>query len=351
MNIEKLKLKNFRNYSDKEITFKPNLNVIFGFNGIGKTNIVESIYACSYLNSPRTKSDSELINFDSEGAVVEVQSKFDLRLVINRERKVCYKNGVLIKKQSEFLGLLKVVFFSPETVDLLLKSPVERRKYLDLLLCILDPVYIKHLNSFNKIIKQRNDYLKQLYINSLADRSFLDVINDEYVKLSGIIFRKRASLAAELNKLANEFFKNFFTDSLDIVYDVKYKLSYENYEQDLLEKLNSRYEKELQLGQTTVGPNRDDLIFYIDSRDAKYFCSKGQQRTILISLKIAEAFIIKNKFDDFPILILDDVLSELDEKRQNLLFSLIKSYDIQVIVTAASINDINSGLEYNLIAL
>ncbi len=351
MRVDSLSLKNYRNYKTKEITFRPGLNVVFGDNGMGKTNVVESIYFCSYLRSHRTKSDLELIHFDSDFAKISLKSSKDYEIIVNKNTKMCKINDLLVKKQSEYLGDLKVVFFSPETIDLLLKSPHERRKYLDLLLCVLDPMYVKELQQFSKIIKERNDYLKQLQINSLADKDFFDIITDKYVELSTAIYKKRYKLVEKLNIYIKQFFSEFFDFEIDLEYNVKYNFNFDNYSEELKRKLDSKYGKELQLGLTTVGPNRDDLDFLVDKRSAKFFSSKGQQRIVLISLKLAELFVIYDKFNVFPILILDDVLSELDKVRQNKLFNVLKEQRIQVIVTTASLHDISVGMEYNLIEI
>ncbi len=351
MVIKRISLTNFRNHNSINVDLDNNINVIFGSNGIGKTNIVESIYYCSYLKSFRTNNDRDLINYNCDFARIEIETTNKYQIIIAKNSKKCSINNTLYAKQSEFIGNLKSVVFSPETIDLLIKSPSERRKYLDMLLCMIDDSYINVIKEFNHLLKQRNDYLKQIVANNHSDSTYLAVLNERFVKLSETIYMKRAKIVTELNDFAKQAFAKFFDFSFEINYEIQKGIDLDNISETLTKKLNERYERELYLGTTSTGPTRDDLVFTIDDHNAKVFGSKGQQRTILISLKLAEVEIINKYCKQYPVLILDDVLSELDEQRQNHLFTLLSTRNIQTIITTTDLNDIKSVNNFNKIKL
>ncbi len=351
MKVKKLKLRNYRNHKSIELDFEPDINVIFGHNGSGKTNIAESVYFVSYLNSHRTSHYSELINFEEEFAKISLYSDDVYEIILNKGSKKCSYNSSIIPKQSDYIGLFKSVLFSPETIDLLLKSPSERRKYIDLLICMVDSTYIHIIKEYSYALKQRNDYLKQMLINSLADKDYFDIINDKYVEMSLIIYNKRRMFIEEISSYVNKIFRNFFDLDLCVNYEVQSKIDFECLEESFRKKLDSRFERELSLGSTITGPSRDDISFNIDGHNVKYFGSKGQQRIVLISLKLAEIEIIHKYTNVYPVLILDDVLSELDETRQNRLFSFLSLNSIQSIITTTDVNDIRDNVKFNKINL
>lgn len=351
MKVKKLKLRNYRNHSNIEIDFEPDINVIFGYNGSGKTNIAESVYFISYLSSHRTSHYNELIKFNEDFAKITLYSDDNYEVILNKGSKKCSYNNSIIQKQSDYIGLFKSVLFSPETIDLLLKSPSERRKYIDMLICMVDSTYIHVIKEYSYALKQRNDYLKQMLINSLADKDYFDIINDKYVEMSLIIYLRRKKYIDEISLYVNEIFKNFFDFELCVDYEVQSKIDFDDLEQSFRNKLNSRYERELSLGTTITGPSRDDITFNIDGNNVKYFGSKGQQRIVLISLKLAEIEIIHKYTSTYPVLILDDVLSELDESRQNRLFTFLSNNNIQSIITTTDVNDIRDNVNFNKIDL
>lgn len=352
MVVKNIQLTNYRNHKNINVELSDNINVIFGCNGVGKTNIVESVYFISYLKSFRTNSDKELINYDSDFAKIDLKTESNTyQVIVTNKSKKCSFNNSLIAKQSDYVGKLKSVVFSPETIDILLKSPSERRKYIDMIICMIDPTYIHSIREFNHLIKQRNDYLKQLYINNLADKTYLDVLNERFCVVSEVIYSKRDKLIKELQVNANSVFKNFFDYDLNLVYDIQKGIDLNDAKNTLLKKLDERYERELYLGTTTTGPTRDDLIFNIDGHNARQFASKGQQRIVMISLKLAEIDLIYNNTNEYPVLILDDVLSELDEVRQNYLFKVLRQKNIQTIITTTDINDIKNDIEFKEIII
>ncbi len=351
MIVKSISLTNFRNHKSINVDLHEGINVIFGSNGIGKTNIVESIYYISYLKSFRTSNDRDLINYDSEFTKIDVKTSSNYSVIISKNSKKCLINGSLYNKQSEFIGNLKSVVFSPETIDLLIKSPSERRKYIDMLICMVDSTYVYVIKEFNHLIKQRNDYLRKVAQTNNLDKIYLDVLNEKFISLSEKIYKKRFEIISELSYFAKTIFNQFFDFSFDIVYEIQSGIDLNNIRDTLLQKLESRYERELYLGSTTTGPTRDDLVFLVDNHNAKIFASKGQQRAVLISLKLAEVEVIKKYCNCYPILILDDVLSELDSKRQNYLFEVLSNRKIQSIITTTDLKDIKIDNKFNKIKL
>ncbi|MFV0499004.1 MAG: DNA replication/repair protein RecF [Bacilli bacterium] len=351
MKIKSLVLFNYRNHLKLNMKLDDNINVIYGSNGMGKTNIIESIYFVSYLNSYRANKFNEVINFDSNFAKIHLTSDSIYEVIISNNKKKCLLNNRVIPKQSDFIGVFKSVLFSPETIDILLKSPSQRRKYIDIFICMIDNTYIHVIKEFHYILKQRNEYLRQMMINSLTDKKYFDILNERYVKTSLIIYRKRKLVIKELNDYAKNIFKEFFDFDLSIKYEVQSKINFDDLESSFINKLEIKFEQELYKGNTLVGPSYDDIIFNINNRNVKFFGSKGQQRVVLISLKLAEIMVISKFTNTAPILILDDVLSELDEKRQNILFDFLSSKDLQTIITTTDYNDIKNNICFNKISL
>ncbi len=343
MIIENLMLKNYRNYSDFTIDFKPNFNVILGENGVGKTNLVEAIYYTSFLSSYRTNQDTSLIKFLEEDFVIKIKTNDYFAIEYKNKQKTLKYNYKKISKQSEFYSLLKVVYFSPETIDLLIKGPNIRRKYLDMIISSYDKEYLYHLSAYNYVLKQRNEYLKQMLINNLATEDYLKIIDEKLLVHGQYLVEKREKLILRFNELCEDLFQNFFEFPL--------RLEYITSTDNFLEKLTERLNRDISLGQTQVGPHRDDFKFLVDNRDARYFCSKGQQRLLLITLKIAELSIVYKITNEKPILILDDVLSELDSQRQLRLFNYLSKLDIQTIITTTELNDFLLNNTLNIIQL
>lgn len=351
MKIARLVLKNYRNHHNLDLNFNNNINVIYGCNGSGKTNIAESIYFISYLSSHRTNNFSDIINFNADFSKITLYSENEYEVILTKGAKKCSYNKSIVAKQSEFVGLFKSVIFSPETIDLLLKSPGERRKYIDQIICMIDATYIHIIKEYNYALKQRNDYLKQMLINSLADKTYFDIINEKYIECCVKIYQRRSKYIQEISILINEYFKKFFDFELTLTYEIQSKLDLNNIEKTFKSKLEERYNRELSLGTTITGPSRDDLVFKIDEHNVKLFGSKGQQRIALISLKLAEIELITKYCSTCPVLILDDVLSELDESRQNILFEMLSKNDVQTIITTTDINDINKNINFNKISI
>lgn len=338
MVIERLELKDFRNYEKLDINFDRYTNIIYGDNAQGKTNILEAIFLGATTKSHKQSKDKDIIRFGSDESHIrielkknEIPYKLDMHLRKNRSKGIAV-NGVPIKKAAELLGILNIVFFSPEDLSIIKNGPSERRRFIDLELCQLDPYYLHNLSVYNKTVNQRNRLLKDMKdmsgINEMLD------VYDEQLLSSGIkLIERRKRFIEELN---------------DIIHDIHFKISGEREKciikydpdvdtQDYKRVLSSVRNKDLKFKTTSIGPHRDDIIFDINGNDVRKFGSQGQQRTTALSLKLSEIKLIKENTKDSPVLLLDDVLSELDAKRQNFLLESI--VDIQTVITCTGLDD------------
>ena len=338
MIIKSIELKNFRNYKDLNISFDEGTNILYGDNAQGKTNILEAAYMSGTTKSHKGSKDKEMIRFgesESHLRTVVVRGKkeyqIDMHLKQNRSKGIAI-NQVPIKRAAELFGILNIVFFSPEDLNIIKNGPSERRRFLDSELCQLDKIYLSDLTSYNKILGQRNKLLKDMIFRpDLADT--LPVWNMQLVETGKRIIKRRNQFVEELN---------------DIVHDIHFRISgekeklfikYEPNIDDIFfeDELNRAKAKDMKLCQTSVGPHRDDLLFSIGDVDIRKFGSQGQQRTSALSLKLSEIELVKKSIKDTPILLLDDVLSELDSNRQNYLLNNI--CDTQTIITCTGLDE------------
>lgn len=338
MFIKTLELKDYRNYDMLSIDFSDGINILYGDNAQGKTNILESIYISGTTKSHRSNKDREIIKLGKDESHIRmfvsrdnVIHKIDMHLKKNKPKGVAI-NGLAIKKSSELFGIVNIILFSPEDLSIIKNGPAERRRFIDLELCQLDKVYLYNLSNYNKIINQRNNLLKQISFNpKLMDT--LSIWDMQLVEYGSKIIERRKLFIDQLN---------------EIVYDIHNKLSGNkehliiNYEPNVLanefeSKLKSTLQKDITLKLTNTGPHRDDISFLNDTIDLRKFGSQGQQRTAALSLKLAEIELVKKIIKDKPILLLDDVLSELDRKRQNYLLNSIR--DIQTIITCTGLEE------------
>ena len=352
MFIKQLQLKNYRNYKELDISFDDKVNVIIGENAQGKTNLLESIYLLAFTKSYRTTNDRELILWNEEFAkitgIIEKKNnqKLPLELIIHKNGKKAKLNHLEQKKLSNYIGSLNVVMFAPEDLSLVKGSPQVRRKFIDMELGQIEPVYIYHLGQYQKILKQRNHLLKQLQLQHNPDTTFLQVLTDSLVKHAAIIVKKRLNFLQMLRKWATPIHYQISRELENLT--IEYIASVEVLEDDDEEKLEDKYlaafseieMNEIKRGSTLIGPHRDDLTFYINEKDVKLFGSQGQQRTTALSLKLAEIDLIHEKIGEYPILLLDDVLSELDDFRQSHLLSTIQG-KVQTFVSTTSVDGIN----------
>ena len=349
MIIKSLELENFRNYKNLNIVFDKGVNILYGDNAQGKTNILEAIYVSATTKSHKGSKDKEIINFDSEEAHIKtlldkegLERRVDMHLRKSKSKGIAI-DKVRIKKAAELLGLLNVVFFSPEDLSIIKDAPAIRRRFMDMELCQLDQSYLYDLNQYNKIINQRNKTLKEIYINN-DYRDMLSIYDMQIVSYGKKIINRRAEFIEELNLIINDIHKKLSGNKEDMV------IKYEPYcnADELESKLKASIDRDIRLKMTNVGPHKDDFTFIANGIDIRMYGSQGQQRTAALSLKLSEIEIVKKIAKDKPVLLLDDVLSELDSNRQNYLLDSIG--DIQTIITCTGLEDfVNDRFEINKI--
>ena len=339
MYIEKIKLENFRNYEKEEIEFDKNINIIYGDNAQGKTNILEAIFLCSLGKSFRTNKDNEMINKEKNYSKIEmVSSKEDRKVKINvelKDKKKFYINDIKTKKTSDILGKNYIVLFTPEDIGILKNEPSKRRRFLNIMISQLRPIYVHLISQYNKTIEQRNFYLKQIKYDSKPISS-LDIWDDQLIKLGTKIYEYRKEFIEKINKKIKEIhFKT--TDNKEKI-EIKY---ISNIEENYLENLKKNQNSDIQKGYTQIGVHRDDFEIFINNSKISIYGSQGQKRTTIISLKLAEANVIYDEIGERPIILLDDFMSELDKKRIQGLFENIK--ENQVIITCTDSFKINNS--------
>ena len=338
MIIESIELKNYRNYDKLHMDFSHGTNILYGDNAQGKTNILEAIYVCATTKSHRGSKDKEIIQFDRDESHIklnvrkrDVPYRIDMHLKKNRAKGVAV-NGVPIKKASELFGIVNVVFFSPEDLNLIKNGPAERRRFIDLELCQLNKLYVHSLVQYNKIVTQRNKLLKDIMFRPDYEET-LDIWDMQLVQYGREVIRCREAFVGQLNDLIGGIHRQLSgeKESLHISYEP-------NVTVDMFEDtLRKSRPSDLKQRTTSTGPHRDDLSFIINDIDIRRFGSQGQQRTAALSLKLAEIELVKKIVNDYPILLLDDVLSELDGSRQNHLLSGINH--IQTMITFTGLED------------
>jgi len=338
MIVESLSLKNYRNYKNLNLSFSDGTNIFYGNNAQGKTNILEAVYMSGTTKSHRTTKDLELIRFSEEESHIStvlkkngVSHKIDIHLKNNKSKGVAI-DGIPIKKASELYGMINFVFFSPEDLNIIKNGPAEKRRFMDIELCQLNKIYLSDLAKYNKIIVQRNKLLKDLFFrNDLSDT--LDIWDLQLCEYGQRIIETREAFVERLNDIIFGIHHSLSggNENLKIVYIKNCE------KEDLMDQLKLNREKDLKLKTTNVGPHRDDLGFYFDDMDVRKYGSQGQQRCAALSLKLSEIELVKSTTGDTPILLLDDVLSELDKNRQNYLLNHI--HDIQAMITCTGLDE------------
>lgn len=338
MYIESIELNNYRNYRQVKVEFGKNTNILYGNNAQGKTNILESIYMAATTKSHRGTKDRDIIRIGEDESHIrlfikktDVSHKIDMHLRKNKNKGVAI-DGIAIKRAAELYGLLNVIFFSPEDLSIIKNGPAERRRFMDLELCQISRLYYQNLASYNKILNQRNNLLKQIYYNkSLIDT--LDVWDVQLVNYGSKIIKERRNFIEMMNEIIGDIHRRLTggKEQLEIVYE--YNVDEDNFEKILQEKLNT----DMKYSSTQTGPHRDDISFLINGIDARKYGSQGQQRTVALSLKMAEIKLVRKIINDNPILLLDDVMSELDTDRRNALIDEIR--DIQTIITCTGYDE------------
>ena len=345
MIIKSLELADFRNYDSLHIDFSSGTNILYGDNAQGKTNILEAIYLSATTKSHKGSKDKDIVNFYKEESHIRIylekdgiDTRVDMHLRKNKSKGIAI-DGQKIKKAAELLGLLNVVFFSPEDLSIIKNGPAERRRFVDMELCQLDQFYLYNLNHYNKIVNQRNKLLKDMYLNpSLRDT--LNIWDSQLISFGSKIIERRKLFVEQLNEIIFDIHKRLSGDKEDLTIHYEPDVFIEDYEKNLA--INQ--ERDIKLKQTTTGPHRDDFSFMVRDIDIRKFGSQGQQRTAALSLKLSEIELVKKMTNDNPVLLLDDVLSELDSNRQNYLLSTIGN--IQTIITCTGLDEfVNNRFE------
>lgn len=348
MKILNLKLLNFRNYEKLDIQFHPSKNIIIGKNGMGKTNIVEAIYVLAFTKSFRGSKEEVVIRNKCDLARVEgtIEDKFknDYKVIIRDNGKKVKINNTNIDKLMDYLSNINIVLFTSEDLKLIKDTPNTRRKLINIELSQFSNDYLKILTYYNKILKQRNSYLKTMYINANAKMSYLEILNDQLIELGLKIYDYRSNFINDLSEyVTNNYKKITNKDGLSLTY----KSDYTNKSKEDLKKM---YKKEINrdviLGKTNIGVHRDDYEFLIDGYNLKDYGSEGEQKNAIISLKMAEIGIFKDKKGIVPILILDDLFSELDQEKINNILKFIND-DIQIFITTTELDKVGNVLNNN----
>lgn len=342
MIIKSLELENFRNYDTLSMEFDSGTNILYGDNAQGKTNILEAIYLSATTKSHKGSRDKDIVNFAADEAHIRtyvikdgLENRVDMHLRKSKSKGIAI-NGQKIKKAADLLGLLNVVFFSPEDLSIIKNGPAERRRFVDMELCQLDSFYLYNLNNYNKIVNQRNKLLKELFIRpELRDTLF--IWDSQLVSYGSKVIERRKTFVSQLNEIIYGIHMKLSggREELQIVYEPDVLM------EDFEKKLEGCRERDIKTKQTSIGPHRDDFSFLAGDIDIRKFGSQGQQRTAALSLKLAEIELVKKITKDVPLLLLDDVLSELDSSRQNYLLNSIG--EIQTIITCTGLEEFVSN--------
>ncbi len=350
MIVNKLIIKDYRNFKYAEAELHDSLNIFIGDNGQGKTNLMESIYLASIGRTFRLNSENELINFFENKSSVEIhliKNNYNIKIEIlleKNKKKTVFINGVKLDKTSEMIGILNNVIFTPDDMKIIKGSPVERRKFVNIDISQIKPKYKYLLNKYKKITSERNLILKNYY-TKYENKDIISIWNDYLINTGTEISIYRNEYIKKLKNYARDIYSNISgnKEKLDIIYYSNIGLIDDNDKDEIkkifYERINNNFNNELMRGTCLYGPHKDDILIKINGKECKYFGSQGQQRSAILALKLAEIEIIKEEVGEYPILLLDDVLSELDNKRKSYLIEHIKC--IQTIITATDDHDLN----------
>lgn len=359
MYIDSLNIKNFRNYKKLNVTFNRNLNIIYGKNAQGKTNLLESIYVLAVTKSHRSLIDNSLLKNGEDLSIIKGSVKLEKSSLTNKfEIQITKKNKLLkideniIKKVSDYVSNLKVIIFYPDDLEIIKGSPNLRRRYINIELSQIYKKYFIYLSDYNKVLKMRNDYLKIMSSGGNYDLSYFNILTNYLVDKAIFIYDCRCDYIDRLNKKVSKIFYNIsnikeFYVTYKCGFDViKNKEEKENFKKKLLMEFEKVYYNEIKYKTTLIGPHRDDIEFWINDLNLRSYGSQGQQRMAILSLKLAEIEILKECTGDVPILLLDDVFSELDIEKRNNLLSYIEG-DIQTIITTTDLTCIDEKIVSN----
>jgi DNA replication and repair protein RecF len=348
--IQELELQNYRNYEQLNLSFEDKVNVIIGENAQGKTNLMEAIYVLAMAKSHRTSNDRELITWDADygkikGKLQKQHGSLALELIISKKGKKAKLNHLEQSKLSQYIGEMNVVMFAPEDLNLVKGSPQVRRRFIDMELGQIAPVYLYELSQYQKVLTQRNHLLKSMYEDTPKNEAMLDVFTIQLIEHGAKILQKRFEFLHLLQEWAAPIHRGISRglEELKIVYkpsiDVSDSMDLSKMKEVYYENFQSIKKREIFRGTTLIGPHRDDLHFFVNNKNVQVFGSQGQQRTTALSLKLAEIELIHSEVKEYPILLLDDVLSELDDYRQSHLLNTIQG-KVQTFVTTTSVEGI-----------
>ncbi len=338
MIIKSVELSDFRNYERADIKLDRAVNIFFGDNAQGKTNFLESVYVSATSKSHKSVKDKEMIRFNcDEGHIRTIVEKngrdycIDMHLKKNRSKGIAV-DKVPLRRAAELFGILNIVFFSPEDLNIIKSGPSERRRFIDSELCQLDRIYLSNLSNYNHVLMQRNKLLKDIIFNPDLE-STLDVWDEQLINFGTEIIKSRKKFIKELREIVKTVHSDISGKKEELFIDYEFSADEDSFK----EKLKESKKRDLKTLQTNYGPHRDDMIFTINDVDIRHYGSQGQQRTAALSLKLSEIEMVKKVTGEKPVLLLDDVLSELDSSRQNNLLSSIS--DIQTLITCTGLDD------------
>ena len=346
--IKKIKIYNFRNYKNEEINLEKNINIFYGKNAQGKTNIIEAIYLCGLGKSFRTNKDKEMIKLNENNSFVEVEyekSDRDGKIKIELEnKKNIYLNNIKLKKLSELLGNLNVVIFTPDDINILKGGPENRRRFLNIMISQLRPNYLNVLNLYKKTIEERNNYLRLIKEENKSEE-LLDIWDEKLAEYAEKIVNYRKEFINKISNKIVEIHKNITNNNEEI--KIEYLTDCEKKE-NYLNLLKQRRKLDVIKGFTTKGIHRDDFVIYINDNQVNVYGSQGQNRTVMLSLKLSELQIIYDEIGEYPILLLDDFMSELDKERRKNFLENIKNNQVVITCTEKLNLENLNYLEYNV---
>lgn len=346
MKIQNLNLKNFRNYNKLDISFNDKLNIIIGNNAQGKTNILEAIYYLSITKPISINNDKSIIMRDKEGTsistvVVDKDSSNKLTVNVTNNGKKLLINSNEIKKHSDFIGKLKVILFTPDSLGIIKEGPGNRRRFLNIEISQLYVRYINILNEFNVILKQRNEYLKIIREGNY-NKEYMNILNEKFISLSIDIYKYRKKFIDLLNRYIGSIFKDISSyEGLSLRYITNIDLSdMNNIEKVLMEKIDAGFNREVVYGSTLIGPHRDDFSFILEDNDLLLYGSQGQLKMAVLALKLAEIEVFKDICGENPVILLDDLFSELDINKRNKVINYLNK-DMQTIITTTDLSNVD----------
>ena len=347
MIIRSLELSNFRNYEKLNISFSPDVTILYGDNAQGKTNVLEALYTASTTKSQKGSKDKDMIKFNESESHIrmtvedgDIERRIDMHLKSTKQKGVAI-DGIPIRKASELYGIMNIISFSPDDLGIIKEGPAERRRFIDMELCQLDKLYMHNFSGYNRALDQRNNLLKQISFNAEL-KGTLNVWDEQLINFGEYMIEKRNLFIKEISDIASKI-HSIITENKETL-EIQYLPSTDK--ESFRNELLSSREKDIILKMTNVGPHRDDMVFMVNGQDARKYGSQGQQRTAALTLKLAEIELVKKKTGKNPVLLLDDVLSELDRNRQNKLLENISG--VQTIVTCTGLEEfIKNRIKYD----